>query len=190
MKIFLFKALRKIIFNLFAALLFFSTLFSAQLIAPKQVAAQCTYVGQCVGNNRCICESNCYTEDQVLVEDPSSDCASEIVGGVEAPPAVNALNILSEGEIGLIFFLSRLITFVNIVAGILVMLNFVYAGFLYITGAGSSSNMSKINERLLWSFVGILVIVSSYTLAAIFGLIFYGDATFILTPVLDGILTE
>lgn len=192
MKVFFIKALRNLILSLFTALIFFGVLFSSQLTQPESVSAQatCRYIGQCVNNRKCVCPPGmnfyqCRYQPGVLTP-TGAECGSAIIGGVEPPSAVAAINDESGNEIGLIFFISRAITFANIVAGILVMINFVYAGFLYITGAGNASNMAKINEKMTWSFVGILLIVASYTLAAIFGIVFYGDPTFIITPTLTG----
>lgn len=147
---------------------------------PEKVSAQtCSYTGQCVNNRRCLHPGG---------EPTGEECGSAVIGGVQPPTAVAEINAASGSEIGVIFFISRLLNFANIIAGILVMLNFVYTGFLYITGAGSSSNMGKINQRLTWSFVGILLIVGSYTLAGIFGVVFYGNPTYIITPTLSGAL--
>ncbi|GIK84472.1 MAG: hypothetical protein BroJett025_10940 [Patescibacteria group bacterium] len=191
MKVFLIKAIRQIILSIFTVLIFAGVLFSPQLSITKQTFAAdgCAYAGHCINNKKCVCPIpgyyDCRYSPQALVlgEEP---CGSAIIGGVEPPAAVGAINAASGGDIGLIFFISRAIGFANIVAGILVMINFVVAGFLYVTGAGNPSNMAKINERMLWSFVGILIIVGSYSLAALFGLIFYGDPTFIITPTLTG----
>ncbi len=189
MKVLLVKVLRNLILSLFTTLLFASVLFSSQLIQPKQVsAATCSYIGQCIDNKRCICVvlgGECYSNQPELILS-DQPCGSAIIGGVEAPIAITNINMASGQEIGLIFFISRTLNFANIVAGILVMINFVIAGFTYITSAGNVANMTKINEKLMWSVLGILMIVGSYTLAAIFGLVFYGDPTFIITPVLTG----
>lgn len=200
MKLLFIKSLKKIILSSFSIFIFVGAVFSINLINPVEVSAQttCTYIGQCINNSKCECpegisQSLCRTyvengDTSVLTTAANSPCGSAIIGGVTAPGAISEINIASGGEIGLISFISRAINFANIVAGILVMLNFVYVGFLYITGAGNSSNMTKMNERLTWSFVGIIMIVGSYTLAAIFGLIFYSDPTFIISPTFTGAL--
>ncbi len=191
MKVFFVKALRHLIFSLFTALLFAGVLFSANMTVPKTAsAATCTYIGQCVNNAKCVCPPGmnyyqCRYQPGALTP-TGAECGSAIIGGVEPPTAIAAINTESGKEIGLVFFASRALNFANIVAGILVMINFVVAGFSYVTSAGNSGNMVKINEKLMWSFIGILMIIGSYTLAAIFGLVFYGDPTFIITPVLTG----
>ena len=184
MKLIFLKALRHLILSLFTALIFAGLLFSTSIIIPRTTFAKsCSYPGQCINNQKCICPPNSpYCGPGILTL--GGECGSAIIGGVEPPPAVAALNSKSGGEIGLIFFISRALNFANIVAGILVMINFVVAGFTYVTSAGNAANMTKINEKLMWSFIGVLLIVGSYTLAAIFGLVFYGDPTFIITPVL------
>lgn len=189
MKLLFVKALRHLIFSLFTAMIFSGVLFSSQLIQPKTVSAACNYVGDCEQNKKCICPGgggyDCRYNPQALIPG-TEDCGSAIIGGVEPPLAITGINTESGEEIGLIFFVSRVLNFANIIAGILVMLNFVVAGFTYVSSAGNSGNMAKINEKLYWSFLGMLVIVGSYTLAAIFGVVFYGDPTFIITPVLTG----
>ena len=190
MKLLFIKTLRYLILSIFTVLLAFNV-----FIYPRQVfadASDCDYANQCVDNFRCKCPDPsgyaCRQGYAALVLDENQPCGSSIIGGVEAPDAVANINSLSGGNIGIIFFISRAINFANIVAGILVMINFVVAGFLYLTGAGSASNMSKINERMMWSVVGILMIIGSYTLAAIFGTVFYGDPTFIINPTITGAL--
>ena len=195
MKLFIIKNLRKLILNFFTILMFFGILFSTQLTHPKNVSAAdgCTRRGQCLNDKRCECNGasdyDCkYNTDLLYLGD--KPCGSAIIGGVTPPGAVANINAASGGDIGVVFFISRLINFANIIAGILVMLNFVYAGFSYITSAGDSSAMGKINERLTWSFIGIIMIVGSYTLAGIFGLVFYGDPTFIIAPKFTGALQQ
>lgn len=188
--------LRKFILSFFVALFFAASLFSTRLLEPQTVSAQstptCRYDQQCISNTqKCVCPPGMsyyvcrYAPGSSLII-VEAECGSAIIGGVEPPAAVGAINTESGGEIGAIFFASRLITFANIVAGILVMINFVMAGFTYITGAGNTATHQKVREKLTWSIVGVLVIVASYTLAAIIGLVFYGDPTFILTPTLQG----
>ena len=195
MKLFFIKSLRKLILSFFSVFIVVGLIYSIKLVYPTVTHAQaaCTRSGQCVNDQKCYCPAgigNCGEGKVPFVFD--GECGSAIIGGVKAPDAVANINVKTiisgDGDIGLLFFISRVINFANIVAGILVMINFVYVGFLYVTGAGNSSNMSKMNERLTWSFVGIIMIVSSYTLAAIFGVVFYGDPTFIISPTFMGAL--
>lgn len=199
MKVLFIKTLRKLILSIFSVFVVFGFLFAASSINPTPAMAQsCSYENQCVGNLRCICTSTAigiirwyecrYNPNALQVG--TEECGSAIIGGVDAPPAVAAINSASGSDIGIVFFISRLIQFANIVAGILVMINFVMAGFTYIVNAGSSSVNEKVRDQLTWSILGILLIVGSYSLAGIFGLVFYGDPTFIISPTLETALDQ
>lgn len=111
----------------------------------------------------------------------------DIIGAVKAPEAVARINAASGGEIGALFFLSRLIRFGAIVAGIFSMWNFVSAGFTYITGAGNTATHVVVRDKMTWSLVGIIVIVVAYTVAGIIGLVFFKDATYLLNPTIGGV---
>lgn len=183
--------MKKYLYITFLSLAIYST---SLALNPKPISAAggCTYVGQCVGNLKCECSvkgprafQECQNEDVLFVG--QEECGSAIIGGVKPPSAVQAVNDAS-GGIGLVYFASRLLDFGSIIAGILVMLNFLVAGFMYITSAGNTATNEKVRDRISWSFVGMIVIVGAYALAGIGGLIFFGDATYILQPQLQGAL--
>lgn len=108
-----------------------------------------------------------------------------VFGTIEAPDGVAKFNA-DAGEdannIGLLLFISNVIKLISIVGGIYVLFNFVFAGFTYITANGDSSKMAKIGEKLSLSVTGLILIVASYTIAGIIGLIIFGDATYIINP--------
>lgn len=109
--------------------------------------------------------------------------AQSVFGPIDAPAGVAELNDeAGEDGIGILIFISNLIKVVSIVAGIWVMFNFVSAGFTYITAAGDSGAYSKIGANLSFSVTGLLLIVASYTIAGIIGLIVFGDASYIISP--------
>jgi len=110
------------------------------------------------------------------------ESSNSIFGEIEAPAGVSELNDQSEGGVGLLLFISNIIKLISIVAGIFVLFNFVSAGFTYITANGDSGAYSKIGEKLSLSVTGLLLIVASYTIAGIIGLIVFGDATYIISP--------
>lgn len=118
----------------------------------------------------------------VLAQSPPAG-GGDPFGAIEAPPGVDSLNRQAgESGIGLVIFFSNLIKFLAIVAGLWTMLNFILAGFTYITSSDDSGAISKIGGKLTLSVVGLAIIVASYTIAAILGLILFGDATFIINP--------
>lgn len=120
---------------------------------------------------------------------PSQVFAGEfdtLVGPVMAPKGVADVNAAA-GGIGILLFFSNFIKLVTIVAGIWVILNVVLAAFTYITGGGKAENHAQVRDRLTMSFLGLLIIIISYTMAGLIGLVFFGDATFILNPTIEKI---
>lgn len=167
-----------------------TTLFSAFFLfqsVPAVQAAGCEQVGQCVDNKVCEC-FNCDTPAETLYAG-TQDCGSAIIGGVTPPEGVRKINnqaVGQGGSIGIIIFASRMLNFFSIVAGIIIMFNVLFAGFTYITSAGDASAYQKIIDKVTWSIIGMVAIISAYAIAGIVGQVFFGDPTFILQPTLEG----
>ncbi len=107
------------------------------------------------------------------------------LGHIFPPPGVNQYQTeagLPHNQPALIFFLSRMIRLITVVAGLWVIVNVVVAAFHYISGSGSAEAHAKVRNLLTMSVVGLLLIIASYTIGGILGLIFFGDATYILNP--------
>lgn len=123
--------------------------------------------------------------NQVFAQSPTGVSNDDVIGAIEAPPGVVKFNEQAGAgsqNIGLIIFFSNIIKFVTVIAGLWTMLNFILAGFTYITSSDDSGAISKIGGKLTLSVVGLAIIVASYTIAAVLGLIFFGDASFIINP--------
>lgn len=111
----------------------------------------------------------------------------EVFGQVVPPAGVGAFDAAAGGgdAIGLLVFFSTAIRIFTIVAGLFVMLNFFLAGYEYITAADSKAHQ-KVRERLTNSVIGLVIIVSAYTIIALISLIFFGNAGYIINPVISG----
>jgi len=109
-----------------------------------------------------------------------------VFGKVEAPPGVAAYDAAAANGIGLILFISNLIRIITIAGGIFVMGNIIYAGWIYISSSGKAEAHTKVADTVVYSVIGLAIIVGSYAAAALAGLIFFGDATFILSPTICG----
>lgn len=108
-----------------------------------------------------------------------------VFGQIDAPAGVAELNAkagTTGNNIGLLIFISNMIKFISIIAGVWVLFNFIFAGFTYVTAAGDSGAYSKIGEKLSLSVTGLLLIVAAYTIAGIISLLIFGDATYIINP--------
>ena len=87
---------------------------------------------------------------------------------------------------GIIGFASNLIKLIMIVAGIWAFINIILAGFGYITNPDKPEELSKANDKIYKSLLGLAIIAGSFILAAIAGWILFGDASAILIPKIYG----
>jgi hypothetical protein len=87
---------------------------------------------------------------------------------------------------GLILFFTNILRLVFVVAGIYALLNFIIAGYQYMSAAGDSKALSAAWSRIWQTLMGLVIVVSSFALAALVGVIIFGDAGFILHPVIYG----
>ena len=114
--------------------------------------------------------------------------AADIFGTIEAPEGVAAYDAQAgTGGLGLMVFFSNVVRLISILAGLWVFVNFLLAGFTYITSAGDSSATKKVYDKIIMSVIGLVIIASSYTIAGIASLLLFGRADFILNPSLIGI---
>ena len=110
-----------------------------------------------------------------------------IFGEINLPEGISRYDAQAGGDtIGLLSFFSNLINLFTIIMGLYVVYNFIMAGYLYITSAGDSGAHAKVREKITWSIVGLAVIALAYTIVGIIGLVFFGDAGFILNPTIIG----
>ncbi|MBU0974795.1 pilin [Patescibacteria group bacterium] len=168
-----FKQKRMLPLAIFLALVIaFSIFFQPHFVFA---GAPCSGGEACYDNKKCI--------DGVWT---TEDCGSAVIGGVTAPEAVANMNLTS--GIGLLTFFSKVLNFGAIVGGIIVVGNFVGAGLMYITGAGNADTHTKVKDKITYSVIGMIIIVSAYTIVGLMGLIFFKDPTFLLNPRLHGVL--
>lgn len=87
---------------------------------------------------------------------------------------------------GLIRFLNNILRLLFVVAGLYAFLNLIIAGFGFISASGDPKKISNAWAKIWQSLVGLLIIVSSFVLAAIFGQLIFGNPGAILNPQLYG----
>lgn len=115
---------------------------------------------------------------------------NDVFGTINAPAGVDKWNKSSdagEGGIGLIPFLSAVLRMVTIIAGVWTMINFILAGWTYITADGDKSVGQKVSSKMINSGIGLVIIATSYTIAGLISLLVFGDPKFILEPTFQGI---
>lgn len=106
-------------------------------------------------------------------------------GRVSPPPGVEQFNKLAgPGQIGLLVFISSMIKLLTIVAGIWSLFNLILAGFKYITAANDAKAVDTAWQSIYMSLIGMIIIVSSFTITALVSWLLFQDPTFILNPTL------
>jgi hypothetical protein len=112
--------------------------------------------------------------------------ADSIVGTIDNPlkDAYGAsYSTVGGGIIGLFTNVLRL---VFVIAGIYALINFIIAGYQYMGAGGDSKALTAAWNRIWQTLLGLIIVVGSFALAALFGYILFGDAGFILRPSIYG----
>ncbi|MCL4338410.1 hypothetical protein M1271_01840 [Patescibacteria group bacterium] len=106
--------------------------------------------------------------------------------GCITPPSFIQSGIDSTGKLtGMLIFLNSLLKLVFIIAGLWGFINLIIGGFGFMTAGGDSKAIGKSWERIWQTFLGLLIIVSSFLLAAIIGMLLFKNPTAILQPQLQ-----
>lgn len=108
--------------------------------------------------------------------------AQDVVGRIDA----SQLPSVYQGASGIVVLLTNILRLVFVAAGIFAFLNLIVAGFQYMTAGGDSKALAAAWNRIWQSLVGLILIVGSFALAALFGYLLFGDAGFILNPKIYG----
>lgn len=90
------------------------------------------------------------------------------------------------GQGGLILFFTNVLRLVFVGAGIYAFVNFIVAGFQYMTAAGDTKALGLAWARIWQTLLGLVILAGSFALAALFGYLVFGDASFILNPKIYG----
>lgn len=120
---------------------------------------------------------------KIFAAPPSPEELQKTFGTVTNPLATSYGGL--EGN-GLTIFLTNILRLAFVGAGIYALLNFIVAGFMYMNSGGDPKALTAAWNRIWLSLVGLIIIVGSFGLAALFGYLFFGNAGFILNPVIYG----
>jgi hypothetical protein len=108
-----------------------------------------------------------------------------IIGGtIKSPTKYGGVDVAQGG--GLIQFFSNILQLVFVVAGIYAFINFILAGFQYMSAGGDTKALTAAWGRIWQSLIGLVIIAGSFALISLFSYILFGDATFILKPKIYG----
>ncbi len=83
---------------------------------------------------------------------------------------------------GLIMLLTNFLRLAFVIAGIWAFINFILAGYSFLSAGGEPKNISSAWQKISMTVVGLVIIVGSFILAGIIGFLVFGDPLFILRP--------
>ena len=108
-----------------------------------------------------------------------------IFGNISPPPST--YENLIDPNLGLVGFVNNLLGLITAAAGIFVIVNFIIAGYLYLSSNGEAQKILAAGNKILQSAIGIGLVAIAYVIAAIVGKILFNDPTRLLQP---GIFTQ
>lgn len=112
--------------------------------------------------------------------------AQDIIGPIDPGTAFKPYGDVGTAGQGFVLFFSNILRLVFIGAGIYALLNIITAGFGFMSASGDSKAIVAAWARIWQSLLGLVIIVGSFALAALFGYLIFGDAGFILYPKVYG----
>lgn len=89
-------------------------------------------------------------------------------------------------DTGLPAFITNIVTLIFIAGGLWTFLNFMIAGFSYITAAGDQKKIEAAQQSITTSLIGLVVMVAAAAITGIVSFVLFGDAGAILSPKIIG----
>lgn len=106
---------------------------------------------------------------------------TNVIGRIENKVA-NPYGDITNPTGGLGLLITNFLRVFFVIAGVLAFFNFIIAGFQYITAGGDPKKLQQAWNKIWQSLLGLIVMVVSFALAAIFGYLIFDDPLFMLQP--------
>lgn len=110
-----------------------------------------------------------------------------IFGEISKPSVFSGYDLISTEGKGLSNLLSSILAIIITLAGIFVLVNFILAGYAYLSANNQPQKLAAAGNKMLQSLIGLLIIAAGYVIAAAVGYIFFQDAGFLLNPIFQSI---
>lgn len=101
-------------------------------------------------------------------------------GTIKQPSALSGYG--SDPALAIGGLIERILQILIIGAGIFALFNFILAGYAFLSAGDDAKKVEGAWAKIWQSVIGLLVAAGAFVLAAIFGQLIFGDATFILHP--------
>lgn len=104
----------------------------------------------------------------------------QIFGKIKPPAAIERFGDVEGGGIG--SFLNVIFRLIVVGAGIYALINLLVGGYGFMSAGEDPKKVAAAWSRIWQTFLGLAFTAGAFVLAAIFGQLIFGDATFILNP--------
>ncbi|MFH1840547.1 MAG: hypothetical protein ABH807_00075 [Candidatus Shapirobacteria bacterium] len=110
-----------------------------------------------------------------------------IFGQIQPPaPFQNVAGQYGDVSVGLVKFLNNIIRLLIVVGGLWAFINLILAGYGFLAAGEDQKKITAAWQKIWQSMLGVLFILGSFVLAAIFGWILFGNPQALLTPIIYG----
>ena len=110
-----------------------------------------------------------------------ADATSDVIGIISPPINAPIFGSTSPQE-GLIKILNVSLNLVLIVTAIFALFNFIFAGYSYISASGDSKKVAQANQKMLYTLIGIIIVVLAPLIAIVLGVVIFGKWDAIINP--------
>lgn len=106
--------------------------------------------------------------------------------GKISPPANIPAAVDSSGRLtGVVVFVNSILRLVFVIAGLWVFFNLVLSGIGFMSAGGDPKKVEQAWTKIWQSLLGLLIVVSSFVIAAVVGILLFKDPSAILNPKLQ-----
>ena len=92
-----------------------------------------------------------------------------IFGNITAPSQLSKYSSAGTQGQGLFLFLSNLFKFTGVIAGIFMVFQIIFAGYMYISANGDPKKTEQARTKIWQSLLGIVIVSAAFALAAVVG---------------------
>jgi hypothetical protein len=117
---------------------------------------------------------------------PQTSAAQDAFYGGITPPAFLSPFVAAGPGGGIVLILRIILRLILIGAGFFAVFQFLSAGLIFMSSDGDPQKLAKGRNKLILTLVGLAVIASSFVIAALIGIIFFGDAGALISPTITG----
>ena len=105
----------------------------------------------------------------------------DIFGTIDKPVSTQ-YSSLGSSNLGLVSLVNNLLGLITAVAGVFTVVNFIIAGYLYLSSNGVPQKITDAGNKVLQTTIGIGIVAIAYVIAAIVGKLLFNDPMILLKP--------